>query len=90
MPAINLNVALAVVFGAFVLYFAGKTFSGPGRLLLRTGISAVTGVMIISIFNLAAGFFNLTVGLNAVTALAVGFLGLPGLVMLVLLQKILG
>ena len=48
------------------------------------------GAAILFVFNLLAGLFNLTVGINVVTALIVGYLGLPGLIMLVVIQKMLG
>jgi len=90
MPDLDLNLVLAVVFGIFVLYFLGKVLVNPARILLRAVISTITGAIILFLFNFFAGFINLSVGINAVTALIVGFLGIPGLMMILLLQIILG
>ncbi|MDW7650856.1 MAG: pro-sigmaK processing inhibitor BofA family protein [Bacillota bacterium] len=90
MPEVDLNVALAVVFGVFVLYFVGRMLVGPARFALRVILTGVVGSVALLIFNLVAGFFSFAIGINAVTALVVGYMGLPGLFMLVLLQRMLG
>jgi inhibitor of the pro-sigma K processing machinery len=90
MPEFDLNVALAVVFGVFVLYFVGRMLVGPTRFALRVLVTAVVGGVSLLLFNLIAGFFAFSIGINALTALVVGYMGLPGLLMLVLLQRMLG
>jgi len=49
----------------------------------------VMGAVLILIFNLAGSLFGAVIGVNAFTVLVVGYLGLPGLAMLVLLQQML-
>jgi inhibitor of the pro-sigma K processing machinery len=90
MPTIDLNVMLAVVFGVFVLYFIGRMLVTPARVVLRIFLTGVLGTVILLVFNLVAGLFGFVIGINAVTALVVGYMGLPGLAMFVLLQKMLG
>ncbi|EEG76575.1 pro-sigmaK processing inhibitor BofA family protein [Dethiobacter alkaliphilus] len=90
MPTFDFNVALAVVFGLFVLYFVAKMLAGPALLVLRLILTGAVGAVVLLVFNLAAGLFSLSIGINAVTALVVGYMGLPGLLMLILLQRMLG
>lgn len=90
MPEFDLNVLLAAVFGLFVVYLLGKTLLTPAKALLRLVGMGVLGALVLFVFNLVAGLFQVTIGINAVTALVVGYMGLPGLVMLVLLQRMLG
>lgn len=90
MPEFDLNVLLAAVFGLFVVYLLGKTLLTPAKALLRLMGMGALGALVLFIFNLVAGLFQVTIGINAVTALVVGYMGLPGLVMLVLLQRMLG
>ena len=90
MPEFDINVVLAAFFGVFVLYFVGKMLAGPARVILRVMLTATVGAVGLLVFNFVAGFFNLGIGINAVSALVVGYMGLPGLVMLVLLQRMLG
>lgn len=86
----NLNVALAVIFGIFVLYFVGRMLVTPAKLILRLVATATVGAVALLVFNLVAGMFSFAIGVNAITALVVGYMGLPGLAMLVLLQRMLG
>ncbi|HHX74247.1 MAG TPA: pro-sigmaK processing inhibitor BofA [Firmicutes bacterium] len=90
MPEIGVNTVIAVIFGLFVLYYLLRLLAAPARLLLRVLLTGAAGAVVLFVFNLAAGFFGLALGINAATSLIVGFMGLPGLVMLIVVQKILG
>lgn len=90
MPAIDLNVVLAVIFGVFVLYFIGKMLVTPARIAGHILLKGIVGAIVLLLFNLVGGLFGAVIGLNAVTVLVVGYMGLPGLAMLVLLQRMLG
>lgn len=89
MPEVDLNVVLAVIFGVFVVYFVGRMLVTPARLVLRLVTTATVGAVALLVFNLGAGIFSFSIGVNMVTALVVGYMGLPGLAMLVLLQRML-
>jgi inhibitor of the pro-sigma K processing machinery len=41
------------------------------------------------VLNLVGGFFNVGVAINPITALIAGFLGIPGVLLLLVLQYIL-
>lgn len=86
----DINMLLAVGFGLLVLYFVLKMLFAPARFLLRLLLYTGLGGGILMLFNTAVGHFGLQIGINAVTALIVGYMGLPGLVMLVLVQGMLG
>ncbi|NLM46736.1 MAG: pro-sigmaK processing inhibitor BofA [Firmicutes bacterium] len=90
MPDIGLNTVIAVIFGFLVLYYLLRLLATPARLLLRVLLTGVVGAAVLFVFNFVAGFFGLALGINAVTSLIVGFMGLPGLVMLIVVQKLLG
>lgn len=84
------NVIAAAVFGLFVLYILSRVFYQPLRILLRIGGHLLIGGGLIVVYNLAGSVWNLTIGLNPISALVVGLMGLPGLVMLVVLRHLLG
>ncbi|MCR3921026.1 MAG: pro-sigmaK processing inhibitor BofA family protein [Firmicutes bacterium] len=90
MPEIELNVVVAAIFGLFMLYYVGRMLVTPARIVARVLLTGVVGIVVLFVFNLVAGIFSLNIGINAVTALVVGYMGLPGLVMLVAVQKLLG
>lgn len=86
----DINVVLAVVFGLVVIYLLAKMLFAPARLLARLLITACMGAIFLFIFNLVAGFFGVRLGINAATALVAGYMGIPGMIMLALLQRMLG
>ncbi len=84
------SVFAAAVFGLFMLYILSRIFYQPLRVLLRAAVHLLAGGILIVAYNLAGSAWNLTVGLNLVSALVVGVMGLPGLLMLIALRHILG
>ncbi|HZK25204.1 MAG TPA: pro-sigmaK processing inhibitor BofA family protein [Oscillospiraceae bacterium] len=90
MPKIDLNLVVAAIFGLFMLYYLGKALATPARVVVRVLVTGVVGVALLFIFNLVAGLFSMKIGINAITALVVGYMGLPGLAMLVVIQTFLG
>ena len=80
-----------------VLYIAGiiatcllmVLFARPIRAIVKIGVNSAIGGIAIIIFNFISQLFGFFIGVNALTALTVGILGVPGFVMLLMLQVIL-
>lgn len=89
MPNLNLNELLAIVFVGFLFYIVLRVLIAPVKLVLRLLLSALVGAGLLVLFNWVGGFFGLFVGINFVTSFVVGFMGLPGLLMIILLQRML-
>ncbi len=76
-----------VIFGCIVvLWIIGKIFSVPLKALFKLIINSVLGGLLIFIINLIGAVWNFHIGLNIVTAILVGLLGIPGAVLLVILK----
>ncbi len=76
-----------VIFGCIVvLWIIGKIFSVPLKALFKLIINSVLGGLLIFIINLIGAVWNFHIGLNIVTAILVGVLGIPGAVLLVILK----
>ena len=73
----------AVILFCFVLI---KIISTPMRWLLKLLINAALGYIALFILNFFGGFIGLSLGLNFVNAVVVGFLGVPGVILLTLLK----
>jgi inhibitor of the pro-sigma K processing machinery len=84
------NVMAAIVFGLFVLYFLSRLFYRPLKLIFTALLHLLLGGALIFLYNLAGAFWGITIGLNIISALIVGIMGLPGLAMLIGLQYFLG
>lgn len=85
----DLNIILAFVFGLMVLYLLARILVYPMRVLTKAVGNSLVGAVLLIIFNLVGGFMGLSVSVNVVSALVVGFLGVPGLLTLLIIQGIL-
>lgn len=85
----DLNIILAFIFGLMVLYLLARVLVYPMRVLARAVGSTLVGAVLLVVFNLVGGIFGLTVAVNVFSALVVGFLGVPGLLTLFIIQGIL-
>ncbi|NLZ38015.1 MAG: pro-sigmaK processing inhibitor BofA [Firmicutes bacterium] len=90
MPQLELNTIVAAIFAIFALYYLLKMLAAPARILLRVLLTGAVGAVILFVFNLVGGLLQINLGINVITALLVGYMGLPGLALLVVVQKLLG
>lgn len=60
----------------------------PVRMILRVGLHSLGGFACLWLLNTVSGFTGLTLPLNALTVLIAGFLGLPGIGLIALLEII--
>lgn len=87
MPVLpEVNVIIAFAFGLLLLYIVGRVFLMPLRLVFRLIYNGIIGGVILWLINLVGSHIGFTIAINPVTALVVGFLGLPGVVLLVLFK----
>ena len=85
----NLSV-FAYIIGGIILLVAAVFLSKPTKHVMKVIFDSAIGFMAIVIFNFFSGMFGMYIGVNAATAVTVGLLGLPGFVMILVLQGILG
>lgn len=72
------NALVAYAVGLILLYLMARLLFLPIRLLLVLLYNGLVGGVLLWMVNLVGGYIGLHVGLNPVTALLAGFLGLPG------------
>jgi inhibitor of the pro-sigma K processing machinery len=91
MPNFDLNFILALFFGIIVIYLLARVLYFPLRVFFRFLLNTVAGGLLLVIFNYFGGaFLGLHIGLNIITALVVGAMGIPGIVLLLVLQRLTG
>jgi inhibitor of the pro-sigma K processing machinery len=83
------DVILAYALGLILLYVVGWLLLVPLKIILKFIYNGIIGGIILWVLNLVGGLIGVTVAINPVTALIVGFLGIPGVILLLLLQFIL-
>ena len=72
------------------IFIFGRIFIVPLKKILKLVFNSILGGIAIFIINLVGGAFGFHIGLNFVTSILVGILGLPGAVVLILIKLILG
>ena len=84
---INLDQNVIIFLGCicFICIF-GRLFIVPIKKILELVLNSILGGGLIYIINLIGQFFNFHIGLNLVTSILVGFLGIPGAVVLILIK----
>lgn len=80
---------LAFLIGLIVLYIAGMLLVIPLKIIFKLIVNGIIGGIILFIFNLIGGLFGLGIAINPLNALIVGILGVPGVILLLILQVIL-
>lgn len=71
--------------GLLLLYVVIKFLKWPLKIL----INGVIGIVLLYIANFIGGYLGFAIGINAVTALIAGFLGVPGVIFLIIFQLFL-
>lgn len=81
---------LLIVAGcALAIFIIGKILLFPLKKILKLVINTVIGAAIIYIINLIGASFGFHIGLNIITSLVVGILGIPGAILLIILEIIM-
>ncbi|MBQ3575337.1 MAG: pro-sigmaK processing inhibitor BofA family protein [Clostridia bacterium] len=75
--------------GLALICLTGYLLLVPMKFLWRLLAGGVLGALALVLVNLVGGLFGFSVAVNPFTAMAVGFLGLPGAILIVALQLLL-
>ena len=77
-----LLVYVACIIGIFIV---GKIFIIPIKIITKLIINSFLGAVLLYVINIVGTVCELHIGINVVTALVVGILGIPGAVLLTVL-----
>lgn len=72
------------------LFIIGKFFLWPLKKIFKFIGNSILGAVIIFIINAIGGMFNFHIGLNIITAVIIGILGIPGAILLIILKLLIG
>ena len=80
-----------IVFVACIifLFIFGRIFIIPLKNILKLVLNSILGGILIFVINAIGANFGFHIGLNLITSIFVGVLGIPGAGLLVILQIIL-
>ena len=83
------NIITYIVCIAFLFIFS-KIFIFPIKTIIKLVINSILGGIIIFLINLVGAFFNFHIGLNLITSIFVGILGIPGATVIIIIKLLLG
>lgn len=86
---IGFDVVVAYVVGLLLLLLIGWLLITPIKVLLKFLANGVIGGIMLWVLNLFGGALGISVAINPITALIAGFLGVPGIILILLLQILL-
>ena len=69
-----------------IIFVIGRIFLKPVKFILKLAANSIFGGLFIWIINLLGKGAGICIGLNPVTAIVVGALGMPGVILILLLQ----
>ena len=77
---------LVYVLAVLGVCLIAKIFSAPLKLIIKLLANALVGGIALIIINWIGGIFNFHIDLNFFSALITGALGVPGIIILLILQ----
>lgn len=82
----DFTLILPFLIGLAVLFIILKILTLPMKLIIKLLINGAVGGIIILLVNLIGASFGFAINLTWITALIVGILGVPGVVIVAILQ----
>lgn len=80
---------LAFIIGIILLYIILRLMVIPIKIIIKLIINALVGGLLLFFFNLVGGIFGLSIMINPLNAIIAGVLGVPGVILILILQAIL-
>lgn len=80
------HLLLYILIGIVALIVLAQVFRHPGQVFWKLAKTAALGCLFVLAVNWVGGYFHYHLPFNAITALTAGFLGIPGVGMLIGLQ----
>lgn len=84
MEALQFSTVIGYILGLLVLFVVTRILLKPLKIFVRLLANSVVGILLILFLNALP--FGIYIGVNPITALVTGILGVPGVCLLLLLQ----
>lgn len=83
------NIIMAALFVLVIIYIIAQVIIKPFKLLWKLVINSVLGLFLLIVTNYIGAFFSFKIAINILTVLIAGFLGIPGVLLLICFQILL-
>lgn len=85
MLQITAGTVMGYFLGIIIIIVTAKLFFAPFKLALKIIMNSIIGAIAMFVIN-SLPFLGISMGINVVSALVVGILGIPGLCLLLIAQ----
>ena len=89
MTGADLGIILAYTAGIMIVFMTSWIFFKPLKFLGRILLNSLIGALILIIFNYFGQYTGVYIGVNEITALIIGILGVPGFIALLLVKLLI-
>lgn len=80
---------LSFLVALIILYIVLKVIAAPVKIIIKLMINAFVGGVVLFLINLVGASFGLVLDITWLTSLIVGIFGVPGVVLVILLQIVM-
>ena len=85
----DLSMSILIIAGLLLLLLFFKILAKPIKWILKLLLNALLGLIILAVVNYLGSFVGITVTVGWISALVAGILGIPGVILLVLIENFL-
>lgn len=85
----TVNIIMAALFLLVILFIITQIVMRPIKLLWKIILNSTIGLALLLGFNYLGNFYDFNLPINIVTVLITGFMGVPGILLLVCFQLLL-
>lgn len=84
------NIIIAALFLLVILYIIAQVAIKPIKLLWKVLINSAIGLVLLLLTNYLGAYFDFSIPVNVLTVLIAGFLGIPGVLLLICFTLLIG
>ncbi len=83
------NLVMAILFLLVIIFIIAKLIMQPLKLVWKLIINSIIGLVLLMLANYIGAYFDFSLPLNVLTVLIAGFLGVPGILLLICFQLLI-
>ena len=83
------NLVMAILFLLVIIFIIAKLIMTPLKLVWKLVFNSIIGLVLLMLANYVGAYFDFSLPLNVLTVLIAGFLGIPGILLLICFQLLI-
>ncbi len=85
----TVNIVMAGLFLLVIIFIIAQVIMKPIKLVWKLLLNSVIGLLLLLLTNFLGAYFSFALPINVITVLVSGFLGIPGILLLICFQLLL-